>query len=209
VIPLSAFFPRLLPSVVGCPEPLAQQALLDSAIEFCSRSLAVTTTLDAVTLREGLASFEVETPVNTTIAQVLNLWFDGTEIESAPYAQATNMSDIPGTPRYFYGEDIDETFNITLLPAPDRTVAGGVIVRAALKPTRTARTVHNVLFERYAQAIVDGAQAILLAIPDQSFSDEAKAQVMAVRARSGANHARTDAMHGRVQSSISVKMRVF
>ena len=209
MVPISAFFPRLLPSVVGCPEPLAQQALLDSAIEFCGRSLAVTTTLDAVTLSAGKASFEVDTPTGTTIAQVLNLWFDGTEIEAAPYAQATNMSAIAGTPRYFYGEDIDEAFNITLLPAPDTTVARGVIVRAALKPKRSATTVHSVLFERYAQAIVDGAQAILLAIPDQPFSDEAKAQVMAVRARSGANHARTDAMHGRVQSSISVKMRVF
>ena len=49
MIPLSAFFPRLLPNVLGCPEPLAQQALLDSAIEFCSRSLAVTTTLDRTT----------------------------------------------------------------------------------------------------------------------------------------------------------------
>jgi hypothetical protein len=209
VIPLSAFFPRLLPSVIGCPEPLAQQALLDSAIEFCDRSLAVTTTLDAVTLREGLASFETETPTDTTIAQVLNLWFDGRQIHPAPYMEATDVATSTGEPRYFYGEDIDETFNITLLPAPNRTVRSGVIVRAALKPTRSATTVHNVLFERYAQAIVDGAQAILLAIPDQPFSDEAKAQVMAVKARSGANHARTDAMHGRVQSSMSVKMRAF
>lgn len=209
MIPLSAFFPRLLPSVIGCPEPLAQQALLDSAIEFCDRSLAVTTTLDAVTLREGLASFETETPTDTTIAQVLNLWFDGRQIHPAPYMEATDVATSTGEPRYFYGEDIDETFNITLLPAPNRTVRSGVIVRAALKPTRSATTVHNVLFERYAQAIVDGAQAILLAIPDQPFSDEAKAQVMAVKARSGANHARTDAMHGRVQSSMSVKMRAF
>ncbi len=209
MVPISAFFPRLLPSVLGCPEPLAQQALLDSAIEFCSRSLAVTTTLDAVTLREGIASFEVETPTNTTIAQVLNLWFDGRQIDPSPFSEATDVSATTGEPRYFYGEDIDEVFNITLLPAPDRTVRSGVIVRAALRPTRSATTVHNVLFERYAQAVVDGAQAILLAIPDQPFSDETKAQVMAVRARAGANNARTDAMHGRVQSSMSVKMRAF
>lgn len=209
MIPLSAFFPRLLPSVIGCPEPLAQQALLDSAIEFCGRSLAVTTTLDAVTLREGLASFEVETPTDTTIAQVLNLWFDGRELEASPYVDATAMSTSNGDPRFFYGEDIDEIFNITLMPAPDRTVRSGVIVRAALKPTRSATTVHNVLFERYAPAIVDGALAILMSIPDQSFSDEAKALLMTSRARAGANNARIDASHGRVQSSMSVKMRAF
>lgn len=209
MIPLSAFFPRLLPSVIGCPEPLAQQALLDSAIEFCGRSLAVTTTLDAITLTAGADSFELDTPKNTTIAQVLNLWYDGRELDAAPYAQATAISTSNGDPRYFYGEDLDEAFNITLMPAPDRTVAGGVIVRVALKPTRSATAVHDTLFERYAPAIVDGAMAILMSTPDQSFSDETKAQLMAVRARGAANNARTDAMHGRVQSSLSVKMRAF
>ena len=209
MVPLSAFFPRLLPNVLGCPEPLAQQALLDSAIEFCGRSLAVTTTLDAVTLREGIASFEVETPTNTTIAQVLNLWFDGREIDASSYSDATASSVSNGEPRFFYGEDIDEVFNITLMPAPNRTVRSGVIVRAALKPTRTAATVHDVLFERYAPAIVDGAMAILMAIPDQQYTNEQKALAAGSSARFKANAARTDALHGRVQSSMSVKMRSF
>lgn len=209
MIPLSAFFPRLLPSVIGCPEPLAQQALLDSAIEFCGRSLAVTTTLEAVTLAAGEASFEVETPKNTIIAQVLNLWFDGSELDAAPYAEATAVSSSNGAPRFFYGQDIDEAFNITLMPAPDTTVTGGVIMRVALKPTRTATTVHDILFERYAPAIVDGALAILMAIPDQSYTNEQKALVAGSSARYKANAARTDALHGRVQSSMSVKMRSF
>ena len=207
--PLSAFFPRLLPNVLGCPEPLAQQALLDSAIEFCGRSLAVTTTLDAVTLTAGETSFAVATPTDTTIAQVLNLWFDGRQIDPHPYSEATDAIAPTGEPRYFYGQDIDEVFNITLMPAPDRTVAGGVIVRAALKPTRAATTVHNILFERYAPAIVDGALAILMSINDQPFSNEQKAMVMGSSARAKANAARTDALYGRVQSSMSVKMRVF
>lgn len=209
MISLSAFFPRLLPNVLGCPEPLAQQALLDSAIEFCGRSLAVTTTLDAVTLTAGETSFVVPTPADTTIAQVLNLWFDGRQIDPTPYSEATDAIASTGEPRYFYGQDIDEVFNITLMPAPDRTVAGGVIVRAALKPTRTATTVHNILFERYAPAIVDGALAILMAINDQSFSNAQKAMVLGSSARAAANAARTDALHGRVQSSMSVKMRAF
>jgi hypothetical protein len=209
VVPISAFFPRLLPNVVGCPEPLAQQAVLDSAIDFCSRSLAVTATLDAVTLCKGEASFELETPKNTTIAQVLNLWFDQHEVEPAPYAQVTDITRGTGTPRRYYGEDIDEVFNITLLPAPDRVVTHGVVVRAALKPKRSATAVPSVLFERHAQAIVDGARAILLNIPDQSFSDLLMAQALATKARFAANHARTDALYGRVQSSMRVQMRAF
>lgn len=209
MIPLSAFFPRLLPSVLGCPEPLAQQALLDSAIEFCGRSLAVTTMLDAVTVTAGNASFVVPTPADTTIAQVLNLWFDGRQIDSSPYSESTDAIAPAGEPRYFYGQDINEVFNITLMPAPDRTVAGGVVMRAALKPTRTAAQVHNILFERYAPAIIDGALAILMSINDQPFSNEQKAMVLSSSARAKANAARTDALYGRVQSSMSVKMRSF
>lgn len=209
MIPLSAFFPRLLPSVLGCPEPLAQQALLDSAIEFSGRSLAVTTTLAAVTLTEGEGSFAVTTPADTTIAQVLNLWFDERQIEPASYSNVADPYAQPGEPRYFYGEDINEVFNITLMPPPNRTVTDGVVVRAALKPTRTAATVHDILFERYASAIVDGALAILMSINDQPFSNEQKALVLGSSARAKANAARTDALYGRVQFSMSVKMRAF
>ncbi len=209
MVPLTSFLPRLLPNVMGCSEPLALQALLDSAIDFCDQSLAVVQTLDPVTLPAGVGSFELDTPNQTVVAQVLNVWFDGYLVAPQPQFQATDLAGADGTPRYYYGQELDEVYNITFLPAPDTTVQNGTLVRAALKPTRTATQVPSVLFERYLDAVVAGAQAILHAVQDQPYSNDQKALLMARTAKSKANAARVDALHGRVVSSMSVQMRAF
>lgn len=209
MVNLTSFLPRLLPNVMGCSEPLALQALLDSAIDFCGNSLAVVQTLDPITVPSGTASFELDVPAQTSVAQVMNVWFDGMLIGPQPQFQATDVAGTNGTPRYYYGEEIDEAYSLTFMPAPDVTVSNGTVVRVALKPTRNATTVPTVLFERYVDAIVAGAQAILHGTQDQPYSNEQKALFMARVARSKTSAARVDALHGRVVSSMSVQMRAF
>lgn len=209
MVPLSQFFPRLLPHVLGCSEPLAQQALLDSAIEFCGRTLAVVEPVDPITVPTGFPSVEIETPTGTQVAQVLSVMFDGQALEALPSWETASLDAPNGTPKAFWGEDIDEAYHLTLLPAPDRLVRNGLKVRLALQPTRSATQVHSILYERFADAIVDGALAILYAVPDQPFTNEPKAQLMAARARARTNAARVDALHGRAVSSMSVQMRLF
>lgn len=209
MVPLSQFFPRLLPHVLGCSEPLAQQALLDSAIEFCGRTLAVVESIDPITVPTGFPSVEIETPTGTQVAQVMSVMFDGQALEALPSWETAGLSAPNGTPKAFWGETIDEIYHLTLLPAPDRLVRSGLKVRLALQPTRSATQVHSILYERYADAIVSGALAILYSVPDQPFTNEPKAQLMASRARAQANAARVDALHGRAVSSMSVQMRAF
>lgn len=210
MVNLSQFFPRLLPYVVGCPEPLAQQALLDSAIEFSRRSQVVTANLDFVTVIEGTSNYELDAPNNqVAIDQVLKVWYDGTLMSPAPFETATALFNPAGAPRYFYGQEIDEVFNLSLLPAPERTVRNGLLVRVSLRPTRSATQVYDILYDRHVEGVVAGAMAILMAIPDQPFSDLKMAMVQEAKARALANNARFDSMHGRVQSSLSVRMRSF
>lgn len=209
MVNLSQFFPRLLPYVVGCPEPLAQQALLDSAIEFCHRSLVVTAMLDPVTIVAGTSTYELDLPAQTAVEQVLDVWRDGTRIEPSPYETTTNLYRTPATPQYYYGQDIDEVFNLSLLPSPDTTIANGLRVRVALRPTRSATKVHDILYDRFAEGIVAGALGILMTVADEPFTNPTAAAAQTVKARMLANNARFDAMHGRVQSSLSVRMRAF
>lgn len=210
MVNLSNFFPRLLPYVVGCPEPLAQQALLDSAIEFCRRSQVVTTNLDPITVREGVSNYELDSPSNQVVVdQVLKVWYDSTLMSAAPYETATALFNPAGAPRYFFGQEIDEVFTLTLLPAPDKTVRNGLLVRASLRPTRAATQVYDILYDRHIEGVVAGAMGILMATPDQPFTDMTMAGAQEIKARALANNARFDAMHGRVQSSLSVRMRAF
>lgn len=209
MVELKSFLPRLLPNVIGCPEPLAIQALLDSSIEFCHRSQVLMQMLDPITVREGIAVYELDTPSQTAVDQVLKVWYDGTLMSAAPYEMATALFNPDGAPRYFFGQEIDETFVLSLLPTPDKTVRNGLQVRVSLRPTRAATQVFDVLYERHLEGIVAGALGILMATPDQSFTDLAMAGAQTVKARALANNARFEAMHGRVQSSLSVRMRTF
>jgi hypothetical protein len=210
VVDLSRFLSRMLPYLVGCPEPLAQQALLDSAIDFCSRTNAVSINLDPITAIKNIATYEVETPAQTGVSVIQKVWYDNRLLMPAAYEQATDIYNQPnGTPRFFFGEYVDEVYSITVVPAPEKTLPNGLRVRASLTPTRNATQVHDVLYDRYAEGIVHGAIAIVAAIPDQSYSDLTMAAASAIRARAETALARGEALHGNVQSSMSVKMRAF
>ena len=208
MVPVSAFFSRLLPQAIGCPEPLAQQAVVDAAIAFCERSLVVTTLLEPVSVQAGVSDYELYLPSQMVLAQVLQARFEGEQLQSEAEAQAT-VARTSGTPRYFSSTRIDEGFVLTLVPTPDRNSTDGLLVKAATKPKRNATQLASILFDDWADAVVDGALAILYGTPDQPYSDETKGVLLATRARSKANMARLDGLHGRVQSSMSVSMRRF
>jgi hypothetical protein len=200
----------MLPYLIGCPEPLAKQALVDSAIDFCGRTNVVSVNLDPITVIRNIATYEVETPPQTSVSSIQKVWYDNKLLMPAAYEQALEIYNQPnGTPRFFFGEYVDEVYSITLVPAPEKNLPNGLRVRASLTPTRTATQVHDILFDRYAEGIVHGAIAIVAAIPDQPYSDLTLAAASAVRARAETAIARGEALHGNVQSSMSVKMRAF
>lgn len=209
MVNISEFFPRLIPNVMGCSEPLAQQALVDAAITFCDQSLAVTVDLDPVTIPVGSTAIELETPDQTTVAQVLYAWYDKKVLNAVPYGQFTDIYRPNATPTDYTVEYLDEVANLRVYPAPSVAVPNGLVVRVALRPTRAATQLHDILFQRYVDGIVCGAQAILCAIPDQPFTNIDRSVSMGQRARAAANQARADMMFGRVQSSMSVMMRGF
>lgn len=209
MIELSKFFPRLIPTVMGVSEPLAQQALVDSAILFCDQSLAVTANLDPITVPAGITAIELEPPTNTTIAQVLYVWYNKKILNAVPFGQLTDIYRQDATPVDYTVEYIDEVVNLMVYPAPKEALASALTARVALRPTRDATQVHNILYERYVEGIIYGAQAILFNMPDQPWTDVTRAQQCGVAARAKANQARADMMFGRVQSSMTVQMREF
>lgn len=210
MVELTEFFPRLLPYVQGCPDSLAKQALLDSAIGFCKASACVSVELDPVTVLANIDTYELDVPDQTTVATVQKVWYDGTLITPMPYDMATGQYSIPaGTPRYYFGSYIDEVYSLTLVPTPDTTLSNALRVRVALTPTRSATKVHDILYERYIEGVINGAIAIIANVPDESYTDFGKASAAGVAARINSNLARQEIMHGNVTSSLSVKMRGF
>lgn len=207
MIPVSKFMTRLMPLVIGCPEPLAQQALVDSAVAFCERSLVLAQTLDPVTTRAGIDTYDFNLPQGQVVSTVLRAWYNGDPIYALPTAAAPHMVTTEGAPRYFFGWDTDEGFAVRLRPVPD--VAGELVIRVALKPVREATQLHLALYNDWIEPVIDGAAARVKAIPDQHYTDLAVAALLLAKARVAANSARVDGVYGKAQAESSVVMRPF
>ena len=113
---LSAFFPRILPYLPGCPEPLAAQVLIDAAIEFCDSSLVLRQNLDTFNTVVGRVQYDLDAPsAQHDISRVLGVTLDDKELV-AGMAEAIrgDMPTAPAKPRSFYTDRTDSVFTLLL-----------------------------------------------------------------------------------------------
>lgn len=209
MVPVSAFLSRLLPHVLGCPEPLAQQALVDAAISFCDQTLVIQNELEPVDVVAGTNLYELDLPSHTRVAQIMRVRFGERWLGAAPAQGRRELEGMTGMPAYFFTQVVDELLTLQLYPKPDKDLPAGLAVRVALSPTRTATQFPSVLFDEWADVIVDMARAAIHDTPGQSFTSEAKAVVLQQKTRHRVSVARIESMRGRVASSLSVSQRGF
>lgn len=181
---LSTFLPFVLPYVYGCSDPMAEQAILSACIEFCERSLLVQNVSYETTV-VGQADYDVEEPPQLQLAEVLAVFYLRDRLKACSLEMVTDAVAVrgenfatveiaPGTPREWFVRDPVQAL-VSVYPPPDTAVAGGLTVRAAHKPLRTATSVPDVLFNEYATSIAAGAIAHLVSMPAQPFTAPAVA----------------------------------
>jgi hypothetical protein len=211
---LDVFLPRLLPSVTGCPVPLARQALIDSAIEFCEESGVVRGTTDPVTMIAGVATYDIDLPADLLTVQVLRAWYGTRELTPAPDSLITAVgayipdpnSGLGQEPIYFMASSPTE---VTLYPAPGAGATDKLVLRVSTKPTRAAALVENLLYEDWAETLVAGALRRLHGTPDTPFFSDGAAARQNALFQFGIVRARAESLRGRVRSSLAVVGRAF
>lgn len=208
MVDISQFLSRLLPQVPGCSEPLAYQSILDSAIEFCEKSLVIRQNLDAFFTVDGRSVYDLDPPTSShAIARVISVQLDNKPLHGLFEEDVPNLGDSSGEPTLFHTTRIDNEFVLNLYPIPDERQR--VTVHVALKPTRSATQVDDDLFNNWSEVVVEGAIARIARIPNQPFSDVNYAFAMANSAKEKTCRARVEAYHGRVRGGTAVKMRPF
>ena len=208
---LTDFLSRLIPMVPGCPQPVALQALRDAAIDFCERTMIVRHVTDPVTVRPGEPTYDIDLPSESAVVRVLNVWYGGSRLELAPAQTVTAhgayvIGGDLGSPTAAY---VLEPATVRLFPVPDARQDRALIVQAATKPTRTAKSVAAILFDDWAEAIVGGALARLAVMPGNSFSNPDMAALGASQFLAGVNAAKLEARKGRVVGDVRVIGRTF
>ena len=211
---LDAFLSRLLPLVPSCTDPLARQALLDAAIEFCEESHVLQVTSDPQAVTAGVNTYDLDLPSEEDAVCVLKAWYGTTLLSPAPrvhvnsilaYTGSAGGVDQPMGPPKWYYEIAPGT--ICIYPAPDQSAELMFSARVATKPKRTATQLNDMLFDNYIDAIIAGAQARIVAIPGQFFTaNPAKAEQAF---RIGISRAKGISIRGQVQASLSVSPRPF
>lgn len=205
---LSAFLPRLLVYTPACSEPLAEQALLDSAIDFCERSCAIRYTADPIPVEEGVTDYVLWAPTNDqTVTRVLKVFLDDHPIEAVMAEKRTPVPDSPAYPSGYTIIEDDLGLTIRLNQIPDKAYT--LVAELALRPTKTARHLDDQLYLNWMDAVVNGALARLYAVPGQPFSNESSSMYYAMKAAKLTNSARIEGSYGRVRGSMAVKPRPF
>lgn len=204
--PVSELLTRLMPRVVGCPEPLALQALVDSGVEFCEKSLVVRHTLDTVTTRSGVQSYSLDAPSQQRAARVLSVTYDGRTINAVPPGNPGEL-DFGGVPLAYSTRFDGPELLLELYPTPN--APGSLVVQIAAAPTLTASSFEDELVTRWYDAILAGAWARLMSTPNQPFTNFDLAAAYNTMYRAETAKALADGFSGRVQSSRTVKLRPF
>jgi hypothetical protein len=206
---LSAFYPRILPYLPGCSEPMVNQVLVNSAIEFAENSLTIRQNLDPFNTVVGKIEYDLDPPsAQHDINRVMAVTLNGKELSPGMAEVIRNdLSTAVAMPRGFYTDRTDNTFTLRLAPPPDKVYP--VVVAVTLRPSRAATQLDDDMYNIWIDPIVSGAIARAMQIPDQPFTNFAQAQYLLDSAAKQTNNSRIEGNYGLVRGSMRVRSRPF
>lgn len=210
--PVDSFLTRLMPQVPTCPRPLARQALVDAAMEFCTETGVISYITDPAYTVVGQETYYPDLPKYTDMDRVEKAWLDTNPLRVGPLALHDNVrsyqavsTDLPGRPQVV---TVREPNTVALLPAPD-TADLPLVLRVITRPTQDAKQLDDQLFFRWRDGVIAGAIVRIATVPGQSYSDAARASVAMGTWLTQLNRAKIEAQRGPLGGTLAVRMRPF
>jgi len=201
------FLPRVLPFVPACPDITALQAVVDSAVEFCEQSLIIRHEPAPFQTAEGVSQYDIDVPSQHDFSRVVYVTVDGSELAPIPTEWQPMATSNDSKPQYFFISNNEEELLLNLYPTPEKAYT--VAVSIALKPTRDAQQLPDVLYDNWVDGVSYGALSRLMLIPSQQYSSAAQSQFYKQRFAMICNQARNEGKLGRVVGSLQVRPRPF
>lgn len=209
MVAVSAFRSRVAGQAAGALDFDIDRAVLDACIEFCDKTQIIRLTLDSFQTTAGAAEYDIDAPAGSRLCQILRVWCDGVEIRPMQEDQAEGrgafFSNPDGRSRPSAFAELS-TGVLTLMPTPDK--AYPVVMRVATKPSRSATSVDDKLFEDWAEVIAHGALARLLMQSDGTDTkprNPAKAKAHAETFEAGIRAAMLEAVRGNTRGELRVE----
>ena len=169
-VPYTQWQPFVQVYVPDCPKALIIEAIRQACIEFCQYSRFWRKELDAFYTVATDSEYELITPTDSTIADVLLIKVNKEVLEPKTQDDLeviyNEWRDQSGEPKYFF---LKNTNTSILVPKPIGVYPVRVLV--ALKPTQSAQGVDEIIYEEYKDAIKHGALAYLMLMAEKTWSN--------------------------------------
>jgi hypothetical protein len=208
----SSMVTRLAPSVPGCPQPVVEQYVRDTAIEVCERTLAWRYEQPAIRLTPGVYDYPYEQPMGSEVHAVLTATVNKEPLDPVTleqlYAKYPSWPDFEpdqrATPSLICQIDPD---NFVVAPLPDDAKPYDLRMIVVLKPLRDATGMDKTAFDDLENVIMHGALQHLLVMPNKNWSDRELAAYHAKQYIAKTTERRARANLGNARASMSVQMR--
>jgi len=168
----SDFYPWVLSSVPGCPNPTLDLHIRQSAIEFCRRTLCWVRTLDPVEANGMDIRFDLDLPSQTQAVKLMAVAVNRREYLLVDTQRGLQLV------RQGSGADFSFTQDkLTLDVHPLRARGDSIEVDMALAPSFNASSIETDVASPHTQEIAQGALATLQMMAGVAWSDPGLAAV--------------------------------
>lgn len=216
--PITDFRKFVQADVMPCPEPIIDREVLSTIIEFCDKTNILSKEF-SITLTEQTIDSDLQNSMDIELSEFFSNMRPVTVLEF----------NLDGTPKYAKFRDILNTIpdSIWDVQAEDNTIyfsfpssmtlriydrsasENYLFVKLAVKPTRSAEEVDDILMEDWLDVISAGVRYRLLNMPNKEWTDPNVAALMYVDWRRGLSRARMKMLKSYSGKPLEVNPRYF
>lgn len=166
---------EVLPYLAADPsDPVTEQAIRRTVIQFCSESWIWKVFQDPVSVLIGISQYDLEPESGSDVSAVVAVELDGVPL--IPKTPVLLNKEIPrwktvaGTPKYFTQMDTESLY---LAPLPQSSQNNALSITLALQPTQKSDGFPAWIYNQYADALIQGAVARLMLMSGKPWADPA------------------------------------
>lgn len=156
----SDFYPWVLPSVIGCPNPTLDLHIRQAVIEFCRKTACYTVTLDAITANGTDTQFDLDLPAQTQLVRIMAASVNGRDYPLVDTLRGQQLVRSQSPQDFIFSAD-----KLTVDVWPLRATGDLIGLEAMLTPSHTASQIDSDVISPYVQDIAFGALGSLMLMP--------------------------------------------
>lgn len=165
----------VLPHLAADPsDPVTRNAIKRTVIEFCAGSWIWKVFQDPVSVKAGVNTYDLEPETGTDVSAVIAVELDGLPLKPQNVSwlngEIPRWKSVSGAVKYYTQID---TETLILAPLPDTSLSNALTITLAVQPSQKSTGFPAWIHNQFIYALVDGAVARLMLMPNKSWTDTA------------------------------------